>query len=70
VQCAGGSEGGIAKLFGGRDVEDKVVRCESLGDGDEVNGDAGCGVLFVCTFMSRGVIAYPAVIAKSHPAHT
>jgi hypothetical protein len=69
VQCAGGSEGGIAQLFGGGDVQYKVVRCESLGDGDEVDGDAGCGVLVVGSRVSTSTDAYPAVVAKCRRAH-
>jgi hypothetical protein len=41
VQTAGGTKGGIAKLVGGGDGEDDVVRRKLLGDIDEVDGDTG-----------------------------
>jgi hypothetical protein len=41
VQTAGGTQRGIAKLVGGRDGEDDVVRRKLLGYVDEVDGNAG-----------------------------
>lgn len=52
MQCAGGSESGIAQLVGGGDCEDEVVRREALSHGNEVDGDPGCellAVIRVCT---------------------
>jgi hypothetical protein len=69
VQCAGGSKGGIAKLLGSGNGEDKVVGCKSLRHDEEVDGDAGCDVLVAGHVMVEAVVAYPAVIAKCRRAH-
>ena len=42
MQSAGGSKGGITKLFRGGDVEENVVRCKLFRDVDEVDSDTGC----------------------------
>lgn len=45
MEGAGGGKGGVAELVGARKGEDEIVRCESLGDGYEVDSNAGCVLL-------------------------
>jgi hypothetical protein len=42
VQGAGRGKGGIAQLVGSGDGQDDIAGRKLLGDGDEVDGDAGC----------------------------
>jgi hypothetical protein len=67
VQCAGGSKGGIAKLFGRGNGKNDVVRRKSFGHGDEVDGDTGWQRLAAGRATIKA-FAYLAVIAMFRQA--